>query len=153
MLNDSPPQSPPLSRLSLNAATELRDHLLVATDDIERLRRLLVQASESLTGHFHGAASDMKGLLRLAARHPEIDTAPLHAAMDHLAGAITSLQFQDMASQLLARTEQRLNYCADRLALAAMGDDQGTTVALGAPAGSRGLVAQDERDTGSVELF
>ena len=44
--------------------------------------------------------------------------------MQHLGGAVTALQFQDMASQLITHTDRRLRSCADRLARDAMGDDE-----------------------------
>ena len=69
------------------------------------------------------------------------------------AGAVTALQFQDMASQLIAHTRQRLRNCADRLAREAMGDDDdGDAVVEAAPLRPN-PVTQDEMDAGSVELF
>ena len=73
--------------------------------------------------------------------------------MQHLAGAVTALQFQDMASQLIAHTHKRLRTCADRLARDAMGDDDD-----GAPSSKTAPlrpnpVTQDEMDAGSIELF
>jgi sulfite reductase beta subunit-like hemoprotein len=68
-------------------------------------------------------------------------------------GAITALQFQDMASQLIAHTRKRLRNCADRLARDAMGDDEdGEAVVEKAPLRPN-PVTQDEMDAGSIELF
>ena len=73
--------------------------------------------------------------------------------MQHLGGAITALQFQDMASQLIAHTHQRLRNCADRIARETMGDDDdGMAVVEEAPMRPN-PVTQDEMDAGSVELF
>lgn len=91
---------------------------MVATNDLERLQRLLSDASESLLGHFHGAAGELKQLLHAAAQAADSGHVRLHAAMGHLAGAITAMQFQDVASQLVTQTERRLRNCADRLAAA-----------------------------------
>jgi hypothetical protein len=73
--------------------------------------------------------------------------------MQHLVGAVTALQFQDMASQLVSHTQRRLRNCADRLARDVMGDDEdGETVIEEAPLRPN-PVTQDEMDAGSVELF
>lgn len=141
-------------RTPLLAATELQDHLLVATNDLDRLQRLLTDASEALVGHFHAAAGQMKLLLREAARRPDLDSTALNVAMDHLAGAITSLQFQDMASQLLTHTGRRLRGCADRLAADAMEMEEDEDEAfLDTVPMTPNPVTQDEMDAGSVELF
>lgn len=142
-------------RTPLLAATELQDHLLVATNDLDRLQRLLTDASEALIGHFHAAAGQMKILLREAAQRPDLDATALNVAMDHLAGAITSLQFQDMAFQLLTHTGRRLRGCADRLAADAMefeGDNEEEAFLDTVPL-TPNPVTQDEMDAGSVELF
>ncbi len=71
-----------------------------------------------------------------------------------MAGAITAMQYQDMASQLVEHTTRRLRNCADRLAAQAMGDDDedGTAVVEEMPLRPN-PVTQDEMDAGSVELF
>lgn len=131
----------------------MQDHLLVASNDLDRLQRLLNDASDTLLGHFYGATGHLERALRAMAHTPEADHRHLHAAMEHLAAAITGMQFQDMASQLLNHTTQRLRGCADRLAFAAMGDDEeGATVVQDIPSRPN-PVTQDEMDAGSVELF
>ncbi len=134
-------------------ATDLQDHLLVATNDLDRLQRLLGDASEALVAHFYGAAGQMKLLLRQAAAHPELDATSLNLAMNHLAGAITSLQFQDMASQLITHTGRRLRACADRLAAEAMEMDDANAAFVDTVPLTPNPVTQDEMDAGSVELF
>jgi hypothetical protein len=134
-------------------AAELQDHLMVAGNDMERLQRLLSDACESLMVHFYGATGELKDLLHKAAVHPEIPGEQLHSAMQHMAGAITAMQFQDMASQLIAHTSSRLRNCADRIARDAMGDDEdGSAVVEELPLRPN-PVTQDEMDAGSVELF
>ncbi len=147
-----------LSHLHVNdhghlTATDLQDHLLVATNDLDRLQRLLGDASEALVAHFYGAAGQMKLLLRQAAAHPELDATSLNLAMNHLAGAITSLQFQDMASQLITHTGRRLRACADRLAAEAMEMDDANAAFVDTVPLTPNPVTQDEMDAGSVELF
>ena len=67
--------------------------------------------------------------------------------------AVTALQFQDIASQLIAHTRKRLRHCADHLAAGAF-DDEGDGAAPIDEAPLRpNPVTQDEMDAGSVELF
>ena len=132
-------------------AADLQDNLMVASNDLDRLQRLLCDASETLMGHFHAAANQIHPLARLAAQHPELPQDRLHEAMVQLSGAITALQFQDMASQLLEHTHSRLRHCADQLAQAAMDNDEDGVV-QDAPTRPN-PVTQDEMDAGSVELF
>ncbi len=154
MLNEEPMSEMALATLPLLAAAELQDSLMVATNDLNRLQRLLTDATETLMGHFYGASSEITQLSRLAAQHPELPESHLHATMGHLAGAVTALQFQDMASQLIDHTHRRLRNCADQLARDVMGDDDedGEAVVQEAPLRPN-PVTQDEMDAGSVELF
>ena len=141
------------STLPLMAAADLQDNLMTASNDLERLQRLLSDASEALLGHFYGASGQLNHLLHAMSQHPELNTRELHDAMQHMAGAITAMQFQDMASQLIHHTNSRLRNCADRLAAETMGDDEyGEAVVESAPLRPN-PVTQDEMDAGSVELF
>jgi hypothetical protein len=134
------------------AAADLQDHLMVASHDLERLQRLLEDAGVALMSHFCGASSQMNALRDDAPKIPLAIT-PIDEALQSLAGAITALQFQDMASQLVAHTQQRLRSCADRLARDAMGDDEdGDAYVTEAPLRPN-PVTQDEMDAGSIELF
>jgi hypothetical protein len=143
--NESVPAPP--GAMNLLAAADLQDHLMVASNDLERLQRLLSDACDSLMTHFHGASGELSGLRGQGAM-PQLDK-----VMQHMAGAITAMQFQDMASQLVAHTSKRLRNCADRLANQTMGDDDdGEAVIEEAPLRPN-PVTQDEMDAGSVELF
>ena len=75
-------------------------------------------------------------------------------AKQTLGGAITALQFQDMATQLIAHTSQRLRNCAAQLARDTFGmdDEDGAAVVEIAPLRPN-PVTQDEMDAGSIELF
>lgn len=151
-MNDEP-QEGPTGGLPLLVAADLQDHLLTATNDLDRLQRLLADASESLMGHFYTANQNLVHLLHDGAALPHIDTSALHEAMQSLAGAVTALQFQDMASQLIAHTHRRLRACADQIASEAMGQDpEGDAVVEAAPLRPN-PVTQDEMDAGSIELF
>jgi molecular chaperone DnaK (HSP70) len=134
--------------MPLLMAADLQDHLMVASNDLERLQRLLSDACDSLLVHFSGASSALNSLSSAAASRDELNT-----ALQHMAGAITAMQFQDMASQLVDHTTRRLRNCADRLANDTMGDDEdGAAVISEAPLRPN-PVTQDEMDAGSVELF
>ncbi len=149
--NSTPDEEPGM--LPLLAAAELQDHLMTVTNDLERLQRLLDDAGEALSGHFYSASSQVQTLLRQAAENPGTDSGALHHVMEDIAGAITALQFQDMATQLIAHTSQRLRNCADQLARDTFGDDEdGEAVVEIAPLRPN-PVTQDEMDAGSIELF
>lgn len=140
--------------IPLMIAADLQDHLMVAAHDLERLQRLLSDTCDTLMQRFYGASSELTQLLGDGQAAPGVDASALAAAMQHLGGAVTALQFQDMASQLIAHTHRRLRNCADQLAREAMGDDDedGATVVTEAPL-TPNPVTQDEMDAGSVELF
>ena len=144
---------PPGAPMALMVAADLQDSLMVASNDLDRLQRLLSDATETLMGHFYGAQQQINHLSRLAAQHPELPERDLHLALGHLSGAVTMLQFQDMASQLIDHTHRRLRHCADRLARDVMGDDEeGAAVIADAPLRPN-PVTLDEMDAGSIELF
>ncbi|XHS80560.1 hypothetical protein ACFJGW_12970 [Burkholderiaceae bacterium UC74_6] len=137
----------------LLAAAELQDHLMTVTNDLERLQRLLDDAGEALSAHFYSASSHISALIKGAEGVDTPDNARLQQVMSDIAGAITALQFQDMATQLIAHTSQRLRNCADQLARDTFGDDEdGVTVVEIAPLRPN-PVTQDEMDAGSIELF
>src|SRR5262245_947397 len=98
-------------------AADLQDHLMTASNDLDRLQRLLADASTTLLQHFHGLAQQLEGGL-------VVDPVSLDCARQALSGAVVALQFQDMAAQLIAHTDKRLRSCADRLAHDALGDDE-----------------------------
>jgi hypothetical protein len=141
---------PPTAEMSLMLAADLQDHLMTATNDLERLQRLLDDACVVLMDGFHGTAGQLSEVIDLG-----------HAVTPHLEGVrqtlyktVTALQFQDMASQLIAHTNKRLRSCADQIAREALGDDDpdGAAVVEAEPL-KPNPVTQDEVDAGSVELF
>ena len=68
--------------------------------------------------------------------------------------AVTELQFQDMASQLIVHTSKILQGCAYRLASESMGGEDGDAVPFVEEVPERpNPVTQDEMDAGSIELF
>jgi hypothetical protein len=126
--------------LPLMLAADLQDDLMIAGNDLERLQRLLDDASELLMDRFTQAV----GMIQAGANAEARLT---------IADAITALQFQDMATQLIAHTSRRLRNCADRLARDAMGDDEDGDAVIEALPLHPNPVTQDEMDAGSIELF
>ena len=148
MLNNETFECPGPAVLSLMVAAELQDHLMTASHDLDRLQTLLSDACDALLRSFCGASEQLATLRLTTSLGPGAD-----ALTQQLAGAVTALQFQDMASQLIAHTHQRLRSCADRIAREAMGDDEdGTAVVQDAPLRPN-PVTQDEMDAGSIDLF
>lgn len=152
MLDTPAPDTLDVAPLPLHAAVDLQDSLLTATHDLERLQALLADACDELMGGFHGAAICIREFTdggQAGAQALEV----FGPVTQHLGAAITALQFQDMASQLIEHTRSRLRNCADRLAFETMGgDDDGPAVMEDAPSRPN-PVTQDEMDAGSVELF
>jgi hypothetical protein len=135
--------------IDLRLAADLQDHLLSASNDLDRLQVLLAGACDALASSFFGANAQIDGLREQAG------TEAVQRVERHLGQAITALQFQDMAAQLIAHTERRLRNCADRLAVDAFGGsdgEDGPAVIAAAPARPN-PVTQDEMDAGSIELF
>jgi len=148
MLTNDANASSPDNGLPLVAAADLQDHLLIASHDLERLQTLLSDACNALMASFHGASEELQGLKTISVSQAAMDT-----AQRHLFAAVTALQFQDMASQLIAHTTSRLRNCCDRLAAETMGDDEeGCAIVEAAPLRPN-PVTQDEMDAGSIDLF
>ena len=131
------------------AAADLQDHLMTATNDLDRLQTLLSDACNTLQAGFFGASEQLHDLRSVPLENP----VPVERAVAHLGTAVTALQFQDMASQLINHTRGRLRNCADRLARDAFaGDDDGEAAVEEAPLRPN-PVTQAEMDTGFIELF
>ena len=141
------PQAPDTAAavMPLLMAADLQDHLMTASLDLERLQRLLSDTCDTLMTHFHTVVQ------QLDAATP--DAGLLAGVRSQLAEAVTALQFQDLASQLIAHTHQRLRNCADQLARDAFGPDADGEAVVAAPPLRPNPVTQDEMDAGSVELF
>lgn len=132
---------------------ELQDSLMIVMNDLERLEGLVSHAATNLLNRFSAANAGI---------HQSLAEAGLNASSTHslndvrrtLQAAVTELQFQDMASQLIVHTTKVLKGCADRLAAEAMeqDDDEGPAVIQAIP-DRPNPVTQDEMDAGSIELF
>ena len=129
-------------------AFALQDDLLVACNDLDRLKGLLTGACLDLAAGFHSACE----AIALRREQAAEDAAFLDELHRQLATAITALQFEDMATQLIAHTARLLRSGADRLAAETFGGEDGETVVEEHPRRPN-PVTQDEMDAGSVELF
>jgi hypothetical protein len=152
MLNPHAPDAH-AAPMPLLVAADLQDNLMTATHDLDRLQTLLAHACDELMLGFHGATARIREISDRA-EHADAGVPDLVAdVMQLLGGAITALQFQDMASQLIAHTHKRLRNCADRLAQQTMGDDDDEAAVVEDAPMRPNPVTQDEMDAGSVELF
>jgi hypothetical protein len=152
MLNPHAPDAH-AAPMPLLVAADLQDNLMTATHDLDRLQTLLAHACDELMLGFHGATARIREIADRA-EHADAGVPDLVAdVMQLLGGAITALQFQDMASQLIAHTHKRLRNCADRLAQQTMGDDDDEAAVVEDAPMRPNPVTQDEMDAGSVELF
>jgi hypothetical protein len=148
-LMPTPPESLE-SPMPLLLAADLQDQLMTAGNDLDRLQRLLAASCDTLMACFHGALHRLDTLQRGATGD---GAAGLRDVQHALAEAVTALQFQDMASQLITHTHQRLRNCADQLARDAFGPDADGDAVVAPPPLRPNPVTQDEMDAGSVELF
>jgi hypothetical protein len=134
-------------------AADLQDHLMTASNDLDRLQRLLADATDTLLARFQVAADHIGSLRRTVQGIPHFDAVPLNQVLHELGGAVVALQFQDMASQLIAHTDRRLRSCADLLARDALADDGAGEAVTGMMPLRPNPVTQDEVDAGSITLF
>jgi len=81
---------------------EVQDSLLVVVHDLERLDGLLAHAMENLMQRFTSASTELDA--------PSLATLKeLEGVRLGLRSAVTELQFQDMASQLIGHTSRILD--------------------------------------------
>ena len=148
MQTASTDSSGPGVQLPVMVAAELQDCLLVVMHDLHRLEGLLGHAADNLLDRF--------GQANAALARTDCDpAATLAEVRGALQSAVTELQFQDMASQLIWHTTKLLQGCAFRLAAETMGqeeDEEAAPFAEMVP-DRPNPVTQSEMDAGSIELF
>src|SRR4051812_20762227 len=137
--------------MPLMAAADLQDHLMTASNDLDRLQTLLSDACDTLMQRFYGASEQIRQLRSHPHSGEESDEV-ISGVMQDLGGAVTALQFQDMASQLIHHTHKRLRSCVDRLARETFADDEEGVAAAEEPPLRPNPVTQAEMDVGSIEL-
>ena len=142
-----PTFSTPTVALPVMLVAEVQDSLLVVVHDLKRLDGLLAHTMENLMQRFTAASADLSDPALAAMQELEGVRSGLHAAL-------TELQFQDMASQLIIHTSKILQGCAYRLASDSMGPEDGDAVPFVEDVPDRpNPVTQDEMLAGSIELF
>lgn len=137
----------PAVQMPVMLVAEVQDSLLVVVHDLSRLDGLLAHTMENLMERFTSASANL-------ADPALMNTKELDIVRSTLRAAVTELQFQDMASQLITHTSKILQGCAYRLACESMGSEDGEAVPFVEEVPERpNPVTQDEMDAGSVELF
>ncbi len=143
----TPPTELPAVQLPVMLVAEVQDSLLVVVHDLARLDSLLAHTMDNLMERFTRALGGLD-------TPSTADLAALDEVRQALRSAVTELQFQDMASQLIVHTSKVLQGCAYRLASESMGQEDGEAVPFVAEVPERpNPVTQDEMDAGSIELF
>lgn len=147
MQSNQTTSSVPAVQLPVMLVAEVQDSLLVVVHDLSRLDGLLAHTMENLMERFTSASANLESPALAASKE-------LEAVRSSLRAAVTELQFQDMASQLIIHTSKILQGCAYRLASESMGSEDGEAVPFVEEVPERpNPVTQDEMDAGSVELF
>ncbi len=140
-------QSEPSVQMPLMLVAEVQDSLLVVVHDLNRLDGLLAHTMENLMERFTAASANLANPNLISSQELDVVRSTLRAA-------VTELQFQDMASQLITHTSKILQGCAYRLAAESMGVEDGEAVPFVEEVPERpNPVTQDEMDAGSIELF
>jgi hypothetical protein len=139
--------SAPAVQLPVMMVAEVQDSLLVVVHDLSRLDGLLAHTMNNLMDRFTSASANLADPVLASSNQ-------LDAVRDALRAAITELQFQDMASQLIVHTSKILQGCAYRLASESMGLEDGEAIPFVEEVPERpNPVTQDEMEAGSIELF
>ncbi len=147
MQQDQSNPTVPAVQLPVILVADLQDSLLVVVHDLNRLDGLLAHTMENLMERFTRASANLDD--------PAFgDSAALESVRNTLRSAVTELQFQDLASQLIVHSSKILQGCAYRLASESMGQEDGEAVPFVEEVPERpNPVTQDEMDAGSIELF
>ncbi len=139
--------SVPAVQLPVLLVAEVQDSLLMVVHDLNRLDSLLSHTMTNLMQRFTSVNADLSAPLLVASKELDEVRAVLRSA-------ITELQFQDMASQLILHTSKTLQGCAYRLASESMGQEDGEALPFVEEVPERpNPVTQDEMAAGSIELF
>jgi hypothetical protein len=147
MLTNQTMSSVPAVQLPIMLVAEVQDSLLVVVHDLTRLDGLLAHTMANLMERFTCASENLADPALVASKE-------LDEVRSALRAAVTELQFQDMASQLIIHTSKILQGCAYRLASESMGLEDGEAVPFVEDVPERpNPVTQDEMYAGSIELF
>ena len=139
--------SGPSVEVPILLVAELQDSLLTVVHDLKRLDDLLSQSMSNLMDRFTSVNSHLASTLLRPAEDIE-------AARYAVQSAVIELQFQDIASQLIAHASKTLQGCAYWLAAESMGAEDGDAVPFVDEMPNRpNPVTQAQMDAGSIELF
>lgn len=160
-----------------------KQHLIEVEADLQQTTFLLNEAIEKLSASFSGvyeAVSQQQKLLDVLAEKYAIDTSTMNTLAlfkskiaDDVNAAVTSLQFQDLTSQLIARTVKRVSGLKDLLhgleshsnemdpnheheEIVKFLEEMNLSLQVGSNALSGGLhksVGQQNMGTGEIDLF
>ena len=137
----------PAVQMPIMLVAEVQDSLLVVVHDLTRLDGLLAHTMENLMERFTSASANLSTPALMNSKE-------LDGVRSTLRAAVTELQFQDMASQLIVHTSKILQGCAYRLASESMGVEDGEAIPFVEEVPERpNPVTQAEMDAGSIELF
>lgn len=123
----------------LAVAAELQDHLLAVDLDLDRLQALLAQACQTLIASFNAASAPLQAVGD-------------EATLVEFGRAISALQFQDLASQLVDHSRCRLRLCVDEIARQTFASDAEDPLPDDGPLRPN-PVTQSVMGAGSIELF
>jgi hypothetical protein len=143
------PTFEPRRVLTLATACEHQDDLMIATSDLERLGALLEGSFATL----QSGLLDTMSRLHEWHRSGQLAEPAYLIACEELNEALSALQCQDMASQLINHTTIRLKRSAHRLSSEAFSDDEEESAEADDAPLRLNPVAQLSLESGSVELF
>lgn len=146
MTNDANGDGPDQA-IGLLEAADLQGHLLAAIHDLQRLEGLLTDACENLMERFMDASVQLRGLQHV------VQAEQVDRLLADFGESVTSLQFHDMATQLIEHSRRRLRSCVDRIGANAFPGDDGEDDVIEAAPVRPNPVTQAEMDAGSIELF
>jgi hypothetical protein len=126
------------------AAVHLSDELLTASTELERLQELLGNAAQSLMAAF-GEAAGAAGALPQGREADSVRGA--------LGRALVAMQFEDLATQIIAHVNLRLRGASYTLTQQAWPGDENDAGAPPDFAIRPCPVAQREMEAGSVDFF
>ena len=110
----------PAVQMPVMLVAEVQDSLLGVVHDLSRLDGLLAHTMENLMERFTSASANLEDPALMNSRE-------LDSVRSTLRAAVTELQFQDMASQLIIHTSKILQGCAYRLASESKRSEDGET--------------------------
>jgi predicted nucleic acid-binding Zn-ribbon protein len=133
-----PPSSTSQTASGIHAGRGAAQECAAIADDLERLKTLIADAGDRLLSSFN----------QVGALTPELsgtDDTRLQLR-EAISSAVTALQFQDMATQLTAHAQRRLNALED--CLRSLSEEAALTLTVRAQP-----VRQAEMSSGAIDLF